>query len=51
MVPGITDNADGTATFNPAIAGEGVHTIMYTIMTAAGCEANGEVQSSCGCSQ
>ncbi|GAO28138.1 SprB repeat-containing protein [Geofilum rubicundum] len=27
--PGITDNADGTATFDPSIAGNGSHTIYY----------------------
>ena len=42
--PGITDNGDGTATFNPAVAGEGVHDVMYTISTDAGCSESGSVQ-------
>ncbi|MBK8679152.1 MAG: hypothetical protein IPN25_10895 [Sphingobacteriales bacterium] len=29
--PGITDNTDGTATFNPNIAGPGIHTICYNL--------------------
>ncbi|MBN1990908.1 MAG: immunoglobulin domain-containing protein [Bacteroidales bacterium] len=32
--PGITDNLDGTATFDPAAAGVGTHTITYTFVDA-----------------
>jgi hypothetical protein len=32
--PGVTDNLDGTATFNPDAAGVGVHTITYTFVDA-----------------
>ncbi|MFT3737702.1 MAG: PKD domain-containing protein [Breznakibacter sp.] len=28
--PGITDNGNGTATFNPSVAGNGTHTITYS---------------------
>ncbi|WP_170826828.1 T9SS type A sorting domain-containing protein [Flavobacterium caeni] len=28
--PGVTDNADGTATFDPAVAGPGAHDIVYS---------------------
>ena len=33
---GITDNLDGTASFDPTVAGAGVHTITYTV-TTPGC--------------
>lgn len=35
---GVTDNLDGTATFNPAAAGLGNHTIKYTFWDDIGCE-------------
>ena len=35
--PGITDNGDGTAAFNPATAGEGTHSIIYSFTNGAGC--------------
>lgn len=34
--PGVTDNGNGTYTFNPEVAGVGVHTITYSI-TASDC--------------
>ena len=35
--PGVTDNGDGaTASFNPATAGEGTHTILYTLFPPSG---------------
>lgn len=33
--PGVTDNGNGTYTFNPAVAGEGVHTITYSVPQTA----------------
>jgi hypothetical protein len=46
--PGVTDN-NGTYTFNPGIAGVGVHTITYT--SAAGCVTSDDVEvlAACGC--
>ncbi len=35
--PGVTDNGDGTASFDPASAGEGTHTIVYSFSNGAGC--------------
>jgi gliding motility-associated-like protein len=35
--PGITSNPNGTATFDPAVAGPGVHSITYTFTNATGC--------------
>lgn len=35
--PGITDNANGTAQFNPTMAGIGTHTITYTYTDLNGC--------------
>ncbi|MDO9510957.1 MAG: hypothetical protein Q7J34_04300, partial [Bacteroidales bacterium] len=35
--PGITDNANGTATFDPAAAGTGTHSIIYTAANTFGC--------------
>jgi hypothetical protein len=35
--PGITDNANGTATFNPTAAGSGPHSITYTFTNSNGC--------------
>ena len=35
--PGITDNGDGTAAFDPAVAGEGTHNIVYSFTNGAGC--------------
>lgn len=35
--PGITDNLDGTATFNPAVAGIGTATISYSYGNSGGC--------------
>lgn len=37
VLAGLTDNGDGTATFDPAIAGVGLHTIVYTYTDAFGC--------------
>lgn len=34
---GLTDNGDGTFTFDPAVAGTGIHTISYTYTDAYGC--------------
>ena len=35
--PGVTDNGDGaTASFDPAAAGEGTHTILYTLIPPSG---------------
>ncbi len=34
---GITDNGNGTATFNPATAGSGPHSVTYTFTDANGC--------------
>ncbi len=34
---GIIDNGDGTATFSPAIAGNGIHEIEYTYVSGSGC--------------
>ena len=36
--PGITDNANGTATFDPAAAGSGTHTIKYNYTDSFSCE-------------
>lgn len=38
--PGVTDNADGTGTFDPATAGVGVHTLSYTVTDNNGCTAS-----------
>lgn len=35
--PGITSNPNGTATFNPSIAGSGLHTITYSFTDPNGC--------------
>ena len=35
--PGITDNGDGTAVFDPSVAGAGTHTIIYTYSPPSGC--------------
>ena len=35
--PGVTDNGNGTATFDPAIAGPGSHTITYAYSDGSGC--------------
>lgn len=34
---GLTDNANGTATLNPAAAGAGTYTVTYTFTNTAGC--------------
>jgi large repetitive protein len=39
--PGITDAAAGT--FNPTVAGVGVHTIEYTVTNAEGCSETGTI--------
>jgi hypothetical protein len=41
---GITDNGNGTATFNPAAAGAGTHNINYSFADENGC-ANDQIQS------
>lgn len=38
--PGVTDNGNGTFTFNPAAAGVGVHTITYSVPATACSEAS-----------
>lgn len=38
--PGVTDNGNGTYTFNPAVAGVGVHTITYSTPATACAEAS-----------
>ncbi len=39
--PGVTDNNNGTATFNPAIAGNGLHTVRYDYTDpVTGCTAS-----------
>jgi len=35
--PGITDNGNGTAVFDPSVAGAGIHTIIYTYSPPTGC--------------
>ena len=35
--PGITDNGNGTASFDPAVAGIGSHTITYSYTDGSGC--------------
>jgi hypothetical protein len=35
--PGITDNGNGTASFDPAIAGAGIQRVVYSYATANGC--------------
>lgn len=35
--PGVTDNANGTATFNPSAAGPGVHNIVYSFTDGNTC--------------
>lgn len=40
---GLTDNNDGTATFDPATAGPGSHTITYNYTDANGCTTTDEV--------
>ena len=49
--PGVTDNGNGTFDFNPAVAGLGVKTIMYT--EPVGCMETAmddvEVLAACGC--
>ncbi len=35
--PGLTDNGDGTAIFNPSLAGNGTHTISFTYTDLNGC--------------
>jgi hypothetical protein len=35
--PGVINNANGTGTFNPALAGAGVHTIRYSWNSTDGC--------------
>ncbi len=42
--PGVTDNADGTATFNASAAGAGTHSIAYIYTDGNGC-TNSSVQS------
>jgi hypothetical protein len=37
--PGITDNGNGTAIFNPGVAGGGTHTIVYTYTDGNNCTA------------
>ncbi|MEK6480130.1 gliding motility-associated C-terminal domain-containing protein [Catalinimonas sp. 4WD22] len=37
--PGITDNGDGTASFDPAVATEGTHIITYSYTDGNGCTA------------
>lgn len=41
---GITDNGNGTASFNPATAGAGTHTITYTYTNGNGCVNNATKQ-------
>ncbi|MGC8864882.1 MAG: T9SS type B sorting domain-containing protein [Bacteroidales bacterium] len=36
--PGITDNGNGTATFDPSAAGAGTHTITFTYTDPSGCQ-------------
>lgn len=36
--PGITSNPNGTASFNPSVAGPGTHTIGYTYTSSEGCD-------------
>jgi hypothetical protein len=49
--PGVTDNGNGTYSFNPAIAGLGVHTITYTDATPCAGTATDQVEvlAACGC--
>jgi hypothetical protein len=35
--PGVTDNGDGTALFNPSTAGTGVHSVIYSYSAFSGC--------------
>jgi len=39
LIPGLTDNGDGTATLDPAVAGVGTHEVTYTYTDDIGCEA------------
>ncbi|OFY68396.1 MAG: hypothetical protein A2V64_08415 [Bacteroidetes bacterium RBG_13_43_22] len=49
--PGITDNNDGTAIFNPSVAGTGIHTVTYSYTDSNGCPNSDvtsiEVQNDC----
>ncbi len=36
--PGVIDNGDGTYNFNPATAGVGIHTIVYSFTDGNGCD-------------
>jgi hypothetical protein len=49
--PGITDNNNGTASFNPAVAGADTHTVTYTYTGGNGCpntaSTNIEVLGNC----
>lgn len=37
VIAGLINNGDGTATFNPSLAGAGTHNIVYTFLDATGC--------------